>query len=410
MPDHPEGVASLLDTDLYKITMQAAILQHYPDTEVAYRFYNRYTTKSLNTAAFSWLKQQVAKLSRLQIQPDELKFLRSQCSYLPDSYYTFLGKLKLDPEKEVKLDFEESTRALSVDISGSWVNTILYEIPILSLISEAYFRFVDTDWSYDGQKEQAAAKAQRLVKAGCTFSEFGTRRRRDYHTQDLVLQGLTSVTSGLGGLAGTSNVHFAQKYNLKPIGTVAHEWFMGTAAITDDYVNANMVALNKWQDTYGDNLGIALTDTFSTNAFLGGFTLELATSFAGVRQDSGSPEAFAGRIVQFYQDRGIDPATKSIVFSDGLNIDRCIQLLKLCQELDIKCSFGIGTFLTNDFKTSSTGDKSPAMNIVIKLSKANGQPAIKISDEMGKHTGDKELVKRVQDVLRAAEQARLHHA
>lgn len=141
---------------------------------------------------------------------------------MPDSYIKFLRRLKLDSDNEVTLSFDVEKNDLEVEIHGLWRNTILYEIPLLSLISEAYFRFVDTDWTYQGQKEKAAAKAQRLITAGCLFSEFGTRRRRDYHTQDLVLQGLCSQTAagGTGRLSGTSNVHFAQKYKLKPIGTV----------------------------------------------------------------------------------------------------------------------------------------------------------------------------------------------
>lgn len=259
----------------------------------------------MNRAAFEWFKDQVSRLAALVATEDELTFLKKQCPYLPEAYYTFLRQLRLDPDNEIKLTFDEESQDLSVDIRGQWKRTILYEIPLLSLTSEAYFRYVDRDWDHVGQVEKAAAKAKRLIDAGCLFSEFGTRRRRDYHTQDLVLKGLTSVSTGngQGALFGTSNVHFAHKYNIKPIGTVAHEWFMGTAAITRDYVHANKIALVKWRETYGDNLGIALTDTFGTKAFLQDFASDLAAQYAGVRQDSGSPEAFVGRMVQFYQDR-----------------------------------------------------------------------------------------------------------
>lgn len=289
---------------------------------VSYRFYNRNMTKSLNRSAYEWLRSHVTALSSLQFEAHEIDFLRSSCPFLPKTYYTYLERFQLDVRQCVKLTWDETSEELSIDIHGLWKETILLEIPILSLISEAYFRFVDTDWSHEGQKEKAHDKAVHLMGAGCNFSEFGTRRRRDYKTQDLVLQGLLSasmeIDEGGGVLVGTSNVHFAQKYKLKPIGTVclsllrnsrltqievAHEWFMGTAAITKDYLQANKIALTKWRTSFGDELGIALTDTFGTNAFLQNFSVELARQFAGVRQDSGSPEAFAGRMVQFYQDR-----------------------------------------------------------------------------------------------------------
>jgi nicotinate phosphoribosyltransferase len=277
-------------------------------------------------------------------------------------------------------------------------------VPLLSLISEAYFKFVDKDWTYEGQVDKAKAKGDALLTAGCVFSEFGTRRRRDYKTQDLVLQGLITAqketqSHSTGKLAGTSNVHFAARYGLNPIGTVAHEWFMGTAAISGDYLHANRLALVKWREVYGDALGIALTDTFSTEAFLKDFTADLASVYAGVRQDSGSPERFAERIVQHYRQHGIDPATKSIVFSDSLNIERCIALQAMCRKLGIACSFGVGTFLTNDYVTKSSGEKSPAMNIVIKLNSAAGHPAVKISDDVSKHTGDSAELARVNALL-----------
>ncbi|ORY87792.1 Quinolinate phosphoribosyl transferase [Protomyces lactucae-debilis] len=400
---NPEGVASLLDTDFYKITMQAAIFHHYPDVEVSYKFFNRSPEMKLNAPAFSWLETQVARLGDLSIADDEIAYLRSHCAYLPDKYLEFLRQFRLRPQEQVHLCIDQDGQ-LQISIEGLWKETILYEIPLLSLVSEAYFKFVDTDWTYDGQVEKASAKGKALLEAGCLFSEFGTRRRRDYKTQDLVLQGLLAAAQGksedvLGQLVGTSNIHFAARYNLKAIGTVAHEWFMGTAAISGDYLHANRLALLKWREVYGDELGIALTDTFSTDAFLRDFEKDLATSFAGVRQDSGSPEDFAKRIVEHYKKLDIDPAGKAIVFSDSLNVKRCIGLQDVCKGLGIPCSFGIGTFLTNDYVTQSKGTKSPAMNIVIKLNSAAGKPAVKISDDVHKHTGDPAIVAQVNRLL-----------
>jgi len=313
---------------------------------------------------------------------------------------------------------------IDIKISGTWVDTILYEIPILALTSEAFFKFMDTDWEYDEQEQKAFDKGMRLLGAGCVFSEFGTRRRRDYHTQALVFRGLTRAAKeaekrGLPGkLSGTSNVHLAMRFNIPPVGTVAHEWFMGIAAIVNDYTAATEEALRRWVGCYGPGvLGIALTDTFGTPEFLKAFSKPIrgvddhpkpkprqpsiadtfiaavdrligevdgptpektyAQVFTGVRQDSGDPAKFVELMRKFYDEQGIKDR-KVIVFSDSLNIDRCLEYKKVSEEAGFQPTFGVGTFLTNDFVHKSTGKKSVPLNIVIKLNSAAGRPAIKI--------------------------------
>lgn len=291
-------------------------------------------------------------------------------------------------------------------MEGLWVDTILYEIPLLALTSEAYFKLCDRDWNYSGQNENAHRKALRLLEPGCLFSEFGTRRRRDYHTQDLVICGLKQASAEAdkkgwkGKLSGTSNVHFAMKHALPPVGTVAHEWFMGIAAYTDDYEHATETALRYWIGSFGEGvLAIALTDTFGTPVFLNAFrrpvpryttaasgaastlpstagdaststtgnlaatkppvqapitggennreeTRSYAQVFAGVRQDSGDPVGFVKRMREFYDGQGIKDK-KTIVFSDSLNIDRCLEYKQAAEEHDFQPTFGIGTFLTS---------------------------------------------------------------
>lgn len=318
-----------------------------------------------------------------------------------------------------------------MEIKGTWSDTILYEIPILALTSEAYFRFMDTDWNYEGQEEKAFEKGLRLLEAGCTTSEFGTRRRRDYHTQALVFRGLVKASKEAtakgfpGKLTGTSNVHLAMRFGIPPVGTVAHEWFMGIAAITNDYTKATEEALRHWVSAFGTNLSIALTDTFGTQEFLRAFSLPIrpvdggfgpevfqkadgsiktyAEMFAGVRQDSGDPAEYVKLLRDYYDGQGIKDK-KIIVFSDSLNIDRCLEYLEVSQKYGFQPTFGVGTYLTNDFTHLKTGTKSVPLNIVIKLSSAAGRPAVKISDNAGKNTGDKETVQKVKQQIGYVEQ------
>lgn len=315
---------------------------------------------------------------------------------------------------------------VSLSIAGTWTETILYEIPILALTSEAYFRFMDTDWTYEGQEEKAYEKGMRLLEGGCITSEFGTRRRRDYHTQALVFRGLVQASKDAsakgfpGKLSGTSNVHLAMRFDLPPVGTVAHEWFMGAAAIIDNYKDANEEALFHWVSCFGADLSIALTDTFGTDDFLRSFSLPVrvpegqdvnpvfvkadgsrktyAELFNGVRQDSGDPVLYAKAFRKYYDAQGIADK-KVIVFSDSLDIEKCLLYKKEADALNLQPTFGVGTFLTNDFVHKKTGTKSTPLNIVIKLSSAAGRPAIKISDNSGKITGDKQVVEKVMQEL-----------
>jgi nicotinate phosphoribosyltransferase len=271
------------------------------------------------------------------------------------------------------------------------------------LISETYFKFMDRDWSYMHQVEKARDKGIRLLEGGCVFSEFGSRRRRDYHTHDLVLQGLRQAADDgkhndwPGKLSGSSNVHFAMKHEIPPVGTVAHEWFMGVAAITNDYENANEIALKYWVGTFGQGvLSIALTDTFGTENFLKAFakpvpgittaepvisaagasdttteaTVSLsnttapieassnqvrgskklktyADTFAGTRQDSGDPENFIKVMQKFYEEQGITDR-KAVVFSDSLNVEKCLQYKDDAEAAGFAPSFGVGTFFTSE--------------------------------------------------------------
>lgn len=354
-------------------------------------------------------------LGNLTISADELAFLEKTCTYFSDAYIDFLRSFRLQPAKHVQHRFDVSDDSgkdsdvgeLSIRVSGRWLDTILYEIPLLALTSEAYFKFCDQDWNYDLQVDKAFDKGKTLLEHGCVFSEFGTRRRRDYKTQDMVLQGLTKAASTgsangwPGKLSGTSNVHFAMKYGIPQVGTVAHEWIMGIASITNDYEHANETALRYWIGCFGPGvLGIALTDTFGTPTFLKAFkrampSLEEATRdakptrlpettppplqtpnvlatpdgrnalsdavrerpgatgqsyariFAGVRQDSGDPREYINLMRNFYNSQGIYEK-KTLVFSDSLNVDRCLEYKRAAEEAGFFPTFGIGTFFTSE--------------------------------------------------------------
>lgn len=210
----------------------------------------------------------VLELGSLRVTAEERDFLKRKCPYLNDAYISFLETFQLKPAEQVEIKFtpaqdtgsDEDEGVVDYVIKGLWLDTILYEIPLLSLTSQAYFMFSDRAWDYESQEEKAHRKGSTLLENGCVFSEFGTRRRRDYHTQDIVMKGLTRAAEDAkkngykGALTGTSNVHFAMKYDVNAVGTVAHEWYMTIAAITNDYENANELALQYWLGCFGEGV------------------------------------------------------------------------------------------------------------------------------------------------------------
>ncbi|QOU18889.1 hypothetical protein BRETT_004110 [Brettanomyces bruxellensis] len=394
-PEEPV-IKSFLDTDLYKLTMQSAIHNCFPDAEVSFDYHNRTPEKKLTVEAIDWLKKQIKLLGDLRFAEDEIEFLKQEVPFLPQQYFKWLETFKLHPDKEVIID--DDPDHFDLRVKGAWDQVTLYEIPLLALVSEAYFRFIVNKWTNEGQFEKAKGKSIRLCNNSCAFSEFGTRRRRSFETQKIMMEGLMAgakESNKPGMFLGTSNVYFAKIYKLKPMGTIAHEWMMGIAAITQDYNNANKRAMDCWLETVGNtHAGLALTDTFGTDVFLRSFYPPYSDYYAGVRQDSGDPLKFIEKIGHHYIDiLKLPKFSKSICFSDSLNVDRCIQYKARADEVGMNCSFGIGTNLTNDF-----ADSTP-MNIVMKIDSANGHPAVKISDNLGKNTGDPAEVRRVKKVL-----------
>ena len=367
---------SILDTDFYKLTMQQAVLEHYPNTIVQYRFNNRRPNETSFSSEFAKeLNDSIQETKNLKLSKSEKEWLKKQY-FLKPQYIEYLSNYEFDPN-EVNFTIKDGKLELSID--GPWHRAILWEVPLMAIISELNGEFTREQWTYDGQEEKIIQKGLLLQNAGCKFADFGTRRRRSFFTQDLVVSNLKQFDN----FVGTSNVYLAAKYNLKAIGTQAHEWIMGISAL-ESLRHANRFAMQKWCETYGANLGTVLPDTFGTKAFFADFNLYYANLFDSIRHDSGDPFEFVDKVIAHYKNLRIDPNSKTIIFSDGLNPELAIKLNEFCKG-KIKCAFGIGTNFTNDFSTKS-------LNMVIKLYYVDGIPVVKISEEPTKATGDSEAL------------------
>jgi nicotinate phosphoribosyltransferase len=336
-------------------------------------------------------------MGNLRLTNDEYVWLKQKVPFFKPLYLEFLKNYSFDPKQvEVSLDKDSN---LDIQVTGPWYSTILWEVPLLSMISELYFRYIDQNWEFSVTDitRKANDKFSELSKNGCKFAEFGTRRRRSFEVQNIVIQGIASreyletIHGRKGIFSGTSNVYFAKEFDIPIIGTMAHEWIQGMQSL-ESLNHCNYRAMDNWIRVYNCDLGIVLTDTITTDMFLNNFNKRFAMLFSGVRQDSGNPYEFVDRIVKAYKCHNIDPMSKFIIFSDGLNVEECISLKKYCDG-KIKCSFGIGTNLTNDF------EDSPALNMVLKLWDVNGIPVVKLSDVPGKENGDASAIKIMKQVV-----------
>jgi len=385
-------IKSLLDSDFYKFTQQNAVLKHYPNAQVTYKFSNRNTSMKFNGVAYNAIIDNIKAMADLSLTKNEGEFLAGY-RFLPVTYIEYLRNYRFKPD-QVTVKFIDGD--LDIIIAGPWHETILWEVPLMAIISEAYFEFVDFAWKRDVctttngymdwqeiQNSQTKNKATSLSTMTDKFTDFGTRRRRCYEVQDLMVKQFKD--SNVKNFFGTSNVHLAHKHGLTAVGTMAHEWIMGISAL-ESLRYANKFALHRWQETYGGSLGYALTDTFGTDAFFRDFGPALARIYDGTRHDSGCPFTFADKVIKHYETIGIDPTTKLIVFSDGLDVEKALAISHHCNNR-IRASFGIGTFFSNDF----VGSKP--LNMVIKLSTVNGIPVVKLSDTPSKAIGDANAVR-----------------
>lgn len=367
-------IESILDTDLYKASMMQSIAHHYPRVDVEYEFINR--NKTPFPAGFDQqLRMAVDAMQELFLTAEEEKFLRENCYYLKPNFIDMFRGYRYDPKQ---VTIRQVGDELFVTIKGPWYLTVLYEVPLLAMISELYYKMLKLPPSEDW-RSALSHKLCRMSDAGCIVSDFGTRRRHSFEVHDHVVK----TMAGVKCCVGTSNVHLAHKYNMIPIGTMAHEWIMGHACMYG-YRRATAESLRAWIEVYGGELGVALPDTFTAPVFLRDFNVMYAKLFDGVRHDSGDWKWFTDLMIAHWKSLRIDPATKTIVYSDGLTTDQAIEIQKYA-EGKVLPRFGIGTHLTN-----SVG-REP-LNIVIKMTKCDGRPAVKLSDSPGKAVGLPEAV------------------
>ncbi len=371
-------IKSLLENDLYKFSMGQAIYHQFSDYKTTWSFKCRNKDVKFNEETVEEIKRQIRLYCDLRFKEDELEYLNG-IRWIKGSYVDFL---RLWKPRYDDFRFELHDGELQIETFGTWLNTSMYEIPTLAIVNEVYFRM-----NYDYEKLLADFRARadekcRKVQEGVyklgSYSEFGLRRRLSAEAQEYIISELSKTNPKDSHFLGTSNVFLARKFNLTPVGTMAHEWIMcvGQGDHKHNPAYSNYYALNAWVKEYGVLNGTALTDTITTDTFLRDFRLTFATLFSGVRHDSGDPIVWGDVMIAHYEQLGIDPKNKTLLFSDSLNFEKANRIY---EHFNGRCkvAFGIGTYLSNDTYIEP-------LNIVMKVTKCNGQDVAKISDVEGK--------------------------
>lgn len=374
-------INSLIETDLYKFSMGQAIYHQFPGYKTTWSFKCRNKDVHFTKEMIEEIKEQIEHYCTLTFTEDELTYLHN-IKWLKGSYVDFLRLWH--PRYEDFTITNDADCGLFIETGGTWLNTSMYEIPTLAIVNEVYFRM-----AYDYQTlltsfENKLNKKKNNLANGLwnigSFSEFGIRRRLSAEAQDIAIKILAEANGSFpdSQFVGTSNVYLAKKYNLTPVGTMAHEWIMcvGQGNHKHNAAYSNWYAMDAWVKEYGVLNGIALTDTITTDCFLKDFQLTYATLFSGVRHDSGDPYKWGDKMIDYYKSLGIDPKTKTLLFSDSLDFQKASDLYDYFKN-KAKVAFGIGTYIANDTNV-------PALNIVMKVTKCNGQDVAKISDTPGK--------------------------
>ncbi|MBX9295436.1 nicotinate phosphoribosyltransferase [Chromobacterium vaccinii] len=380
MPKNTPIIQSLLDTDLYKFTMLQVVLHQFPAAHGEYEFRCRNHPDTPLTQLRQQLEAQLDLLCELRFSQDELDYLRG-LRFIKSDYVDYLELFHLQRRF---ISVSEESEQLAIRIKGPMVQAMFFEIFVLAIVNELYFRPLDSKAVREEGHRRLEAKLaelerfQREEAAGQRFplliADFGTRRRFSRDWQAHVVERLNHALPQV--FRGTSNVYLARKLGITPIGTMAHEFFQAFQALGVRLRDFQKAALESWVQEYRGDLGIALTDVVGMDAFLADFDLYFAKLFDGLRHDSGDPYIWGERAIAHYRKLRIDPATKMLTFSDGLSVDSALALQRYFSP-HIQVSFGIGTHFTNDMGLEP-------LQIVLKLVSCNGQPVAKLSDSPGK--------------------------
>ena len=365
---------TLLDTDAYKLHMQQAVFHHYYDVHVAAEF--RCRGDDLLGIHADAIREQVDVMQHLTLQDEEYQWL-SGLPFFKADYLNWLRDFRYKPEQVTVLN---DNGKLDIRLEGPWREVIMWEVPLLAVISELAHRYRSPEKGV----EQAVAALENKLAAFSTLTEgldmsrfrlmdFGTRRRFSRDVQEAIVKRLQQEP----WFVGTSNYDLARRLSLTPMGTQAHEWFQAHQQISPDLANSQRAALAAWLEEYPNQLGIALTDCITMDAFLRDFGPEFAERYQGLRHDSGDPVEWGEKAIAHYEKLGIDPMSKVLVFSDNLDLAKAVDLYRHFNSR-VNLSFGIGTRLTCDIP------QVKPLNIVIKLVECNGKPVAKLSDSPGK--------------------------
>lgn len=372
-------VTSLLGTDLYKFTMLQPMLHTMPANQAEYRFVCRNTPERPLSELREEVQRQIEHLCTLRFSEDELQYLGGLRYMKPD----FIDFLRIFHLQSRYITVSEQGDHLSIVATGPQIHVMLFEIFVLAIVNEVYFRQWATPALLTEGRRRLQQKIDRLREASregpprrhpFEFFDFGVRRRYSAEWQEEVVATLAQEVPEF--FKGTSNVYLAKKYGLVPIGTMAHEYLQTFQATGVQLKGFQKAAMERWVQEYRGDLGVALTDVVGMDAFLADFDLYFAKLFDGLRHDSGEPVVWGEKALTAYERLKINPHTKRLVFSDGLDIPEALRLYHHFADR-IPTGFGIGTSLTNDLGLKP-------LNIVMKLVSCNGQPVAKLSDSPGK--------------------------
>jgi nicotinate phosphoribosyltransferase len=365
-------IDSLLDTDLYKFTMMQVVLHHFPGAQVEYRFKCRNPGVQLAPLVED-IRSEISHLCTLRFREPELQYLRG-LRFIKSDFVDFLGLFQMNEKYVTVQPSAAGNGEIEIIVRGPWLHTILFEVPLLAIVNEIYFRKTQPQSDYVEGRRRLQAKIALIHEdeslSDMRVADYGTRRRFSRSWQEEVIIGLRDDLGA--NFAGTSNVMLAMRHGLIPLGTMAHEYLQACQSLGPRLRDSQTFGFEVWAREYRGDLGIALSDTYGMDAFFRDFDLYFCKLFDGARHDSGDPFEWGERLIGHYEALRIDPRTKTLIFSDSLNVPLAIKLYRRFSNRT-RLAFGIGTNLTNDLGFTP-------LQIVIKMVRCNGQPVAKLSD------------------------------